>query len=182
MAISYGAYRHNSRKVQPTISEIKEDLKIMAAMGIKVLRTYNVHFPHAENILKASKLDSTIAELYYFQATKNVWTDFNWEKGRLNFEKALKLRPNYPDAMGLYSHFLMNMNQWKEARELMNKALDTDPNNPFVQSLNAMVLLNEEKYEMCIQKCESLEKIMPNNPLVTLGLFFSYANISISGA
>jgi exo-beta-1,3-glucanase (GH17 family) len=53
LAISYGAYRHNSRKVQPTISEIKEDLKIMAALGIKVLRTYNVHFPHAENILKA---------------------------------------------------------------------------------------------------------------------------------
>lgn len=53
LAISYGAYRHNSREVQPTISEIKEDLKIMAAMGIKILRTYNVHFPHAENILKA---------------------------------------------------------------------------------------------------------------------------------
>ena len=53
LAISYGAYRNNSRKVQPTISEIKEDLKIMAAMGIKILRTYNVHFPHAENILKA---------------------------------------------------------------------------------------------------------------------------------
>ena len=53
LAISYGAYRENSRKVQPTISEIKEDLKIMAAMGIKILRTYNVHFPHAENILRA---------------------------------------------------------------------------------------------------------------------------------
>jgi len=53
LAISYGAYRNNSRKVQPTIPEIKEDLKIMAAMGIKILRTYNVHFPHAENILKA---------------------------------------------------------------------------------------------------------------------------------
>ncbi|MCK0110002.1 glycosyl hydrolase family 17 protein [Flavobacteriaceae bacterium S0825] len=53
LAISYGAYRTNSRKTQPTIPEIKEDLKIMAAMGIKILRTYNVHFPHAENILKA---------------------------------------------------------------------------------------------------------------------------------
>ena len=53
LAISYGAYRENSRKVQPTIPEIKNDLKIMAAMGIKILRTYNVHFPHAENILKA---------------------------------------------------------------------------------------------------------------------------------
>jgi len=53
IAISYGAYREKSRKVQPTISEIKEDLKIMAAMGIKIIRTYNVHFPHAENILKA---------------------------------------------------------------------------------------------------------------------------------
>jgi len=53
LAISYGAYRENSRKIQPTIPEIKNDLRIMSAMGIKILRTYNVHFPHAENILKA---------------------------------------------------------------------------------------------------------------------------------
>jgi exo-beta-1,3-glucanase (GH17 family) len=52
-AISYGGYRQNTREVQPTIAELKEDMKLLAAMDIKVLRTYNVHFPHAANVLKA---------------------------------------------------------------------------------------------------------------------------------
>ena len=42
LAISYGGYRQTSRDMQPTIPELKEDMKILAAMGIKILRTYNV--------------------------------------------------------------------------------------------------------------------------------------------
>jgi len=82
LAISYGAYRNNSRKVQPTIPEIKEDLKIMDAMGIKILRTYNVHFPHAENILKAIselKTEDSNFEMYVMLGAwieaKHAFTD-----------------------------------------------------------------------------------------------------------
>ncbi len=52
-AISYGGYREISREVQPTVDQLKEDMRILHAMGIRVLRTYNVHFPHAENVLEA---------------------------------------------------------------------------------------------------------------------------------
>ena len=52
-AISYGGYRKISRDIQPTIAELKEDFKILAAMDIKLLRTYNTHFAQAANILKA---------------------------------------------------------------------------------------------------------------------------------
>ena len=55
LAISYGGYRHNSREVQPTITEIKEDLKILSSIGYKILRTYNVHFAEAKNLLQAIK-------------------------------------------------------------------------------------------------------------------------------
>ena len=34
---------------------LKEDLKIMYAMGIRIIRTYNLQFPHASNILRAIK-------------------------------------------------------------------------------------------------------------------------------
>ncbi len=124
---------------------------------------------------KAMELDSTIAEVYYNQALKDVWVDFNWKQGRKNFEKALELRPNYAEALGLYSHFLMCMGEMKKAREQMDKALITDPNNPFIKALNAMVLLDEEKYDVCIQYCEPLLNIMPNNPLITIGLLYAYA-------
>ena len=53
LAISYGGYRENSRDVQPTVEQLKEDMKILAAMGIKILRTYNTGLPHASNVLKA---------------------------------------------------------------------------------------------------------------------------------
>ena len=52
-AISYGGYRGLNRDTQPTLHEIKEDLLIMYATGFRILRTYNVHFPHAENTLRA---------------------------------------------------------------------------------------------------------------------------------
>jgi len=54
-AISYGGYRGLSRDTQPSLDELKEDLLIMHAAGFRILRTYNVHFPHAENTLRAIK-------------------------------------------------------------------------------------------------------------------------------
>ena len=53
LAISYGGYRHVDHDIEPTIEELKEDMKLLAAMGIKILRTYKVHLPQASNILKA---------------------------------------------------------------------------------------------------------------------------------
>lgn len=52
-AISYGGYREKSRKFQPTIDEIKEDIFIMHAQGFRIFRTYDLHHPFAENTLKA---------------------------------------------------------------------------------------------------------------------------------
>ena len=43
LAISYGGFRQTSRDIEPTIPELKEDMKILSAMGIGILRTYNVH-------------------------------------------------------------------------------------------------------------------------------------------
>ena len=52
-AISYGGYRTLTRENQPSLSQIKEDLKILSALGIKVIRTYNLQLDQAPNILKA---------------------------------------------------------------------------------------------------------------------------------
>ena len=52
-AISYGGYRGKSREEQPNMAQLKEDIRIMHAMGIRFLRTYNLQFPHAANVVKA---------------------------------------------------------------------------------------------------------------------------------
>ena len=84
LAISYGGYRKKTREVQPTIVELKEDLKLLHAMGIRILRTYNVQtdLPHASNILKAIsqlKKEDPSFEMYVMLGAwidcLNAWTD-----------------------------------------------------------------------------------------------------------
>ena len=112
LAISYGGYREKQREVQPTISELKEDLRILSAMGIKVLRTYNVHFDQAANLLKAIdqlKAEDSTFEMYVMLG---IWIDcknaFNWENGEpdhnqesernpVEVKTAIELAKQYPD-------------------------------------------------------------------------------------
>ena len=55
-ALSAGAYRHINRDSVPSVVDIKEDLKLTAALSVKLLRTYNTqHYAQAENLLQAIK-------------------------------------------------------------------------------------------------------------------------------
>ena len=109
-AICYGGYRTNTREVQPTIDEIIEDLKILAAINIKVLRTYNVHYEEVSNLLKAIsqlKKEDPKFEMYVMLGAwidcKNAWTELppihNEESSRnaIEIEEAVRLTNQYPD-------------------------------------------------------------------------------------
>ncbi len=110
LAISYGGYRKSTRDIQPTVEEIKEDLKILHAMQIKVLRTYNVKLPHASNILKAIselKKEDPSFEMYVMLGAwidcHNAWTDqepdheVESEHNAAEIERAVALTKAYPD-------------------------------------------------------------------------------------
>lgn len=81
LAMSFGGYRDSDHGVEPAIDELKEDLRILAAMDIKVLRTYKVHLPQATNLLKAIselKEENSDFEMYVMLGAwidcKNAWT------------------------------------------------------------------------------------------------------------
>jgi len=112
LAISYGGYRTHTREDQPTIDELKDDMKILAAMGIKVIRTYNVQLPlpHASNILKAIselKKEDPDFEMYVMLGAwidcLNAWTDqpVNHDIESLanasEIARAVALANQYPD-------------------------------------------------------------------------------------
>ncbi|RSK41429.1 glycoside hydrolase family 17 protein [Mangrovimonas spongiae] len=109
-AISYGGYRKTSREYQPTVTQIKEDLKILKALNIKVLRTYNVQLAQASNLMKAitqlKKEDKTF-EMYVMLGAwidcKNAWTNLEpdhsveSEKNADEIKRAVDLANQYPD-------------------------------------------------------------------------------------
>ena len=75
LAISYGGYRKTTRDIQPTIEQLKEDMQILAAMGIKIIRTYNVHFPHAGNVLEAIRQLKKEDDAFEMYVMLGAWID-----------------------------------------------------------------------------------------------------------
>jgi len=109
-AMCYGGYRTKTRAVVPTISQIKEDLRLLSAMHINVLRTYNVHYNEVSNLLKAIrelKKEDSKFEMYVMLGAwidcKNAWTDqtpVHNEESKRNAKEiaeAVKLTNRYPD-------------------------------------------------------------------------------------
>lgn len=109
-AMSYGGYRQTSRDIQPTLGELKEDLRILEAMDVHLLRTYNVHFAQAGNLLKAIKAlkeEDPSFEMYVMLGAwidcKDAWTanpDHTGEDAERNSKEvntAVELAKAYPD-------------------------------------------------------------------------------------
>lgn len=109
-AISFGGYRANTRDIQPTVAQLKEDLLILAALNIKMIRTYNVHLAHASNTLLAIselKKEHLNFEMYVMLGAwidcKNAWTDLEpnhheeSDRNAVEIKEAVRLANKYPE-------------------------------------------------------------------------------------
>jgi exo-beta-1,3-glucanase (GH17 family) len=109
-AICYGGYRTPTRDVEPSVAEIKEDMQILAAMKIKVIRTYNVHHKEISNLLTAIselKKEQKGFEMYVMLGAwidcKNAWTSKapihteESERNAVEIAEAVRLANQYPD-------------------------------------------------------------------------------------
>lgn len=110
LAICYGGYRENTRDLQPTIDQIKQDLLILAALKIKVIRTYNVHLAEVVTVLKAIqslKKENSNFEMYVMLGAwidcQNAWTDLEpnheqeSDKNAAEIKESVRLANQYPD-------------------------------------------------------------------------------------
>lgn len=110
LAICYSGYRDTTRNIQPTVVQLKEDMKMLHAMGIKILRTYNTNSPQASNVLKAIrelKKEDTSFEMYVMLGAwincEKAWTakpnheGENAQENAAEIQRAVKLAKQYPD-------------------------------------------------------------------------------------
>ena len=56
MELLFARNELNEKPKKVQLDKIKEDLKILAALKIKVIRTYNVHLEEVSSILKVIKI------------------------------------------------------------------------------------------------------------------------------
>ena len=126
LAFSYGGYREKTREVVPTIEELKDDMKILSAMGIKLIRTYNTQqFGHAANLLEAItqlKDEDPHFEMYVMLGTwiecEGAWSASanhkagNIENNTAEIEAAVKMAQTYPDIVKIIAVGNEAMVQW----------------------------------------------------------------------
>ncbi len=121
-AISFGSYRELSLLEQPTIEQIKEDLLLLNAMGVKMLRTYKayhlqdgemIYMEEAENLCKAIRElreEDPDFEMYMMMGVwinaKNSWTsepdrirNENSYTNQIEIDKVVELAAEYPDVV-----------------------------------------------------------------------------------
>lgn len=127
-AICYGGYRQNSRAIEPTLAQIKEDLKLLQALNFKFIRMYNVHLKETENVLQAIRVlrqEDPSFEMYLMLGAwidcKNAWTDLppihheESERNELEINEAVRLANTYPDIVKVISVGNEAMVKWATA-------------------------------------------------------------------
>lgn len=126
LAFSYGGYREKTREVVPTIEELKDDMKILSAMGIKLIRTYNTQqYGHTANLLQAIKQlkdEDSSFEMYVMLGTwiecEGAWSASanhkagNVENNTAEIEAAVKMAQTYPDIVKIIAVGNEAMVQW----------------------------------------------------------------------
>lgn len=113
LAFSFGGYRDATRETEPMVDELKEDMRILSAMGVKLIRTYNTQqFKEVENLLEAidalQKEDSGF-QMYVMLGTwidcEGAWGPKPNHEGEslannsAEIEAAVKLANNYPKSV-----------------------------------------------------------------------------------
>lgn len=127
-AICYGSYRDSTREIYPTIPELKEDLRILSAVGIKVLRTYSVERDRTEDLLKAIRQvqeEEPGFEMYVMLGAwidcKNAWTglppdhDAESPQNAVEIDRAAALAKAYPDIVKIIAVGNEAMVKWATA-------------------------------------------------------------------
>jgi exo-beta-1,3-glucanase (GH17 family) len=95
----------------PSVPELKEDMEILSAMGIKIVRTYNVYLDAVPRLLQAireMKEEDPDFEMYVMMGAwidaKNAWTeeperirDVDSPRNSEEIDRAVALAKEYPD-------------------------------------------------------------------------------------
>ncbi len=128
MAFAYGGFREKTRDLTPSVEQIKEDMKILSAMGTKIIRTYNTQlYPHASRTLQAIKElkeENPNFEMYVMLGAwiecEGAWTEKrdhqkeNRNGNRAEIDSAIHFAKAYPDIVKIIAVGNESMVHWAE--------------------------------------------------------------------
>ena len=121
--------------------------------------------------LRALELDPDLSEGHAVTGLILQTYDWNWPAAEKEYQRAIKLNPNYPIAHYHYSYLLAESGRYAEAIDEATEALSRDPVSGTLNAGLAFVLLLARQYDRCIAQAHTATEVDPGMtlPYVILG-------------
>ena len=111
---------------------------------------------------RALELDDSLAEAYTALGVAECSIGYEWTKADADFQRALKLKPNYAIAHWQYAWLLTLTGQFDEAISEMQRAIELDPLSPWMTlDLNAPYALKKD-YDKAVAQCHKALELEPS--------------------
>jgi TolB-like protein/AraC-like DNA-binding protein len=100
---------------------------------------------------KALEIDPGLAEAHAIIGGVYAWGEWQWEKARKEYQKAIELNPNYSTAYFYYAELLDLLGENEEARLQLNNALELDPLSRAINYNNMVFYYNQGKFNEALE-------------------------------
>ncbi len=122
-------------------------------------------YPKAEAaVKKALEIDDNLAEVHTSYASLLLFSQWNWEASKIEFERSLELNPNYATAYHWYSFWYLGMGDLNEAIRLTSIGAELDPVSQAILKDKGMMFYYDRQYDRAIETAKKTLKLDPDYP------------------
>jgi TolB-like protein/DNA-binding winged helix-turn-helix (wHTH) protein/Tfp pilus assembly protein PilF len=111
---------------------------------------------------RALQIDGTLAEAYAARALALSTYERNWVAAEQDFQRAIKLNPNYATAHHWYAEQLIGLGQAGRAIAELKRARELDPLSLPINSTLGRVYYDARRYEEAIEQCTKTLELDPH--------------------
>jgi TolB-like protein/Flp pilus assembly protein TadD len=119
---------------------------------------------------RALEIDDTLAETHTSLAWAHFVFDWNWPAAEQEFDRAIELNPNYPNAHFWRGVYLTAMGRISEALVEMHRAQELDPLSLPVVAIGGWIFCFARQYDQAIEQSQKALIMDPNYALAHLYL------------
>ncbi len=113
-------------------------------------------------ICKAFELDESSGDAYALAGAYRTWRDFDWERAKRDFERALELAPGSEQVHRLFAaYYLVPNGRLEEAEEQMQRSVESDPLSPLAHIELGKVLLWARQFDRAEAQMETAFDLRP---------------------
>ncbi|MBN1831642.1 MAG: protein kinase [Deltaproteobacteria bacterium] len=114
---------------------------------------------------KALEIDPELAEVYASLGWISMWYDRDWPAAETHFKKAIRMKPDYPEAHLWYGNLLACMGRADDSIQEMRKGKELEPLEPAPPTHVGWALYFARRFDESI---EELREVMASDPEFSL--------------